>query len=142
MKRKNKMLIQKLKDFINEIKNNFGIRCAILFGSQARGDFLPYSDIDLIVIGNFKEKFINRGINIYKKFESNQSIDVFCYTPEEFETMFFKGVVSILDGLDEGICLFGEEFFDNYHTKLLKLKKLGLKKDPPIWILPKTMIID
>ena len=142
MRRKNEKLVKKLKELIKSIKDEYNLSCVILFGSQARGDFLPYSDIDLMVIGDFKEKFIDRAINIYKKFDGEQAIDVFCYTPEEFDVMFFKGVVSTLDSIDEGIPLWGNEFFNKYQGKLAKLKQIGLKKDPPVWILPKKMVIE
>ncbi|MFX1338556.1 MAG: hypothetical protein ACFFDK_08090 [Promethearchaeota archaeon] len=56
--------------------------------------------------------------------------------------MFNKGTISILDAIDEGVCLLGPSFFDKYKDKLIKLKKIGLKKDPPVWVLPNTMFIE
>jgi len=142
MKKKNKDLIKYLQYFVEKIRKDYDLSCVILFGSQARGDFSQHSDIDLIIVGEFREKYINRGLDIYEKFKGGYGLDLFCYTPEEFNSMFFRGVVSILDSIDEGICLYGEDFFKSYKNKLIKLKEKGLKKDPPVWILPDSMTIE
>lgn len=113
-----------------------------MFGSRARKDFFPHSDIDLMFIGNFKEKFINRPKKIYEKYDYNLGLDAFCYTPQEFDKMFNEGVVSNLDAIDEGICLLGHDFFVKYKKKIEYLKNEGLRKDPPVWILPDSMTIE
>jgi hypothetical protein len=69
-------------------------------------------------------------------------MDAFCYRADEFDKMFHEGVVSILDAIDHGICIFGQDFYNNYKTKLKKLKEKGLKRDPPVWILPENMFSD
>lgn len=137
----NKKIMEYLSEFIKEIEHYYPLNCVILFGSQARGDFKPYSDIDLIFVGEFKEKFTKRGDIIYEKHNWKWGLDAFCYTPQEFDDMFSMGIVSILDAIDEGICLLGEDFFKEYKAKLKILKNRGLRKDPPVWILPKSMKI-
>lgn len=139
---RNKDIINYLNQYINELKQKLSLECVILFGSRARKDFLPYSDIDLMFIGDFKEKFIKRSEKIYEKYDFNLGLDAFCYTPEEFDKMFHEGTVSNLDAIDEGKCLLGHDFFMKYKQKLDYLKSKGLKKEPPVWILPKSMIID
>jgi len=56
--------------------------------------------------------------------------------------MFHEGIVSILDAIDHGICVFGYGFYKDYKEKLEKLKEKGLKRDPPVWILPENMFLD
>ena len=63
----NKKIMEYLSEFIKEIEHYYQLNCVILFGSQARGNFKPYSDIDLIFVGEFKEKFTKRGDSIYEK---------------------------------------------------------------------------
>lgn len=139
---RNKKVVDYLFELIKKIDKNYSLNCVILFGSQARGDFEAYSDIDLILIGDFKEKFTKRGDLLYENHNWKWGLDAFCYTPQEFDEMFSMGIISILDAIDEGICLSGEDFFEAYKAKLKILKDRGLRKDPPVWILPKSMKIE
>lgn len=135
----NKEVINYLDRFIEELRKDLSLKCVILFGSRARKDYVPYSDIDLMFIGDFKEKFINRSKLFYEKYDFPLGIDVFCYTTKEFDEMFHDGIVSNLDAIDEGKCLLGHEFYSKYKKKIENLKKIGLKKDPPVLILPESM---
>jgi predicted nucleotidyltransferase len=141
---KNEEFQNKLKDLIIKIQQKISLDCVILFGSRARGDYTPYSDIDMIFIGNFKEKFINRSSLILEQFDFHLGIgiDAFCYTPNEFKKMFIEGIVSILDSIDHGICLYGFEFYNQYRKWLEHLKTKGLRRDPPVWFLPEKMTFD
>ena len=124
----NEDVINYLSNFIKEIKSYISLDCVILFGSRVREDFLPHSELDLIFIGDFKEKFINRSSKIYEKHDHKLGLDAFCYTPKEFDTMFIEGIVSILDAVDEGICLLGQDFYKNYKRKIESLKKKDFEK--------------
>ncbi|MBD3214788.1 MAG: hypothetical protein GF311_19410 [Candidatus Lokiarchaeota archaeon] len=137
-------LIDSIKNLVKKVKKRIDLECVILFGSQARNEAMPYSDIDLIFIGDFEKKFSDRSKVIYNNYHFNLGLglDAFCYTPTEFENMFYEGVVSILDSIDEGICLYRERFFKNFQVLLNKLKEKGLKKVPPVWILLKSMEIN
>ena len=140
------MLEADLKDYLiklSEIINKLvPLDCVILFGSRARSDHMENSDLDLIFVGDFKESFINRSTTIYEHYKLSLGLDAFCYRANEFNKMFHEGVVSILDAIDHGICIFGYDFYKDYKEKLEKLKEKGLKRDPPVWILPKSMFLD
>jgi len=47
-----------------------------------------------------------------------------------------------LDATVHDICVFGYDFYKGYKEKLEKLKEKGLKRDPPVWILPESMFLD
>ena len=84
------MLYIKLDDILNQLKEFFnvtpGIEEVYLFGSVARGDHLPWSDIDLLVLSADPEKirfivspfldeiFIKEGILVSVIFENINSI--------------------------------------------------------------------
>ena len=140
------MLEVDLKDYLIKlsgiITKSVPLECVILFGSRARNDFMEKSDLDLIFVGDFKESFINSSTTIYEHYKLSLGLDAFCYRAEEFNKMFYEGVVSILDAIDHGICVFGFDFYKTYKGKLEKLKEKGLKRDPPVWILPKSMFLD
>ena len=107
----------------------------ILFGSQARGDFTPYSDVDLILIGDFKEKFMKRASKLLTYNKSNLNIEICCYTKKEFEKMFSDGNALILDAIYEGLPLKGDDFFKLYKSRFDEMIKKGLKRSNCTWIL-------
>lgn len=135
-----------LKDYLIKLSEilskRIPLECVILFGSRARSDFLENSDLDMIFVGDFKEPFINRSTIIYEHYQLSLGLDAFCYRANEFNKMFHEGVVSILDSIDHGICVFGYDFYKEYKDKMEKLKEKGLKRDPPVWILPESMYLD
>lgn len=139
------MLEADLKDYLinlSEIINKkVSLECVILFGSRARSDFMENSDLDMIFVGDFKESFINRPTIIYEYYKLSLGLDAFCYRTNEFNKMFHEGIVSLLDAIDHGICVFGCDFYKEYKEKLEKLKEKGLKRDPPVWILPESMFL-
>lgn len=51
-----KELIRKLMGFKERIQSKYKIKEIILFGSRASNKWQEESDVDLIIIGNFKEK--------------------------------------------------------------------------------------
>lgn len=140
----NDQIQENLLGLINKVNKVVPLECVILFGSRSRQDYTSHSDIDIIFVGDFQEKFINRSSIVIKNFDFSMGlgIDAFCYTPEEFKKMFYEGVVSLLDAIDHGVCLYGLGFFNEYLQKLNHFKNKGLKRIPPVWIIPEEMSLD
>ncbi|MDO8955601.1 MAG: nucleotidyltransferase domain-containing protein [Deltaproteobacteria bacterium] len=63
----------------------------ILFGSRAKKTFDPYSDIDLIIIKKTKKRFLDRVKDVIKIINPDFAIDIFVYTPGEFNKMISEG---------------------------------------------------
>jgi len=80
-----KELKQELSRILTELIKLDAIKI-IQFGSSVREELSLTSDIDLIVIIESTEKFIERSAEIYKKVKP-KDIDLFIYTPIEFEHM-------------------------------------------------------
>lgn len=59
----------------------------IVFGSWARGDTDEFSDLDLVIIKRTEERFVRRAVEAGGYINWPTSVDVFVYTPEEFQTM-------------------------------------------------------
>lgn len=82
----------------------------ILFGSAARGERMPDSDIDLLVI---KESDKKRAFRVKEIFEALRGIrrdyplDVIVYTPEELEKRLVLGDYFIKRVAGEGKVLYG-----------------------------------
>lgn len=78
-------------------------RLAILFGSQARGDANPTSDVDIVLVKDTQDKFFDR----LKKFalmlpNNAPQVDALIYTPEEFANMKDWGIPLIQQAIKEG----------------------------------------
>ena len=59
----------------------------LLFGSAARGEADEYSDLDLIVVKQTDERFIQRSIQATRLMPANVITDILVYTPEEWRRM-------------------------------------------------------
>lgn len=125
-----------VKNYVDRIARKFEARCVILWGSRARGDHTPTSDYDIIVIADFKEKFLERLTTLMELAPLQPNIEALGYTPEEFETMFQRGNVTALDAIYEGIPLHGEEYFKKYKKRLRELFERGLERTTCTWKLP------
>lgn len=76
----------------------FGAVKIVLFGSRARGRTRASSDVDLLVVMPSELPFVERLAELYRKLLPGFAIDIFPYTPEEFE----KGNRLIRQALKKG----------------------------------------
>ena len=82
--KKSEKIFDEVKKFANELKEKFN--CEVyLYGSFAKGKVHEGSDIDLIIVGDFKERFFDRIGKILKL--TDLPIEPLVYTKEEFEDM-------------------------------------------------------
>ena len=84
----------------------YGPEKIILFGSAARGDADEFSDIDLIIVKKTETRFIQRQVDATNLVPRDISVDIFVYTPEEFQTMIDEDNPFIERALAEGIVLY------------------------------------
>ncbi len=78
-------VIAEAKKWLNKIPYK---KTAILIGSYVRGGFNQWSDIDLIIIANYKEKPLQR----IKKLNPPPAYQVIPLTPEEFQKQVEKEI--------------------------------------------------
>jgi predicted nucleotidyltransferase len=82
----------------------------VIFGSYVRGEMNEYSDLDFVVIKKTKKRFIQRLIEVAKLIDLDLGkVDVFVYTPEEFERMIEWENPFIERVLKEGRVLYEKE---------------------------------
>ena len=60
-----------------------GVQRAILFGSLARGDVTPFSDLDLIIVQDTDARFLDRLEPFYRELDLRVDADILVYTPQE-----------------------------------------------------------
>jgi predicted nucleotidyltransferase len=127
-----------LREAVKRIVNTLGrVHAVILFGSRARGDWLPWSDYDLLIIADFREPYLER----IKKLLDLLSdiplpIEPHPYTLEEAISMLKKGNPTIVDALEEGVRLYEGEGFKRLVELFNELKRRGLKRTETTIIVP------
>jgi predicted nucleotidyltransferase len=62
---------------------DMGVQKAILFGSLARGDVTPFSDLDLIIVQDTDARFLDRLEPFYAGLDLRVDADILVYTPDE-----------------------------------------------------------
>ena len=95
-----------VKRFVNLIIKKFNLKKIIIFGSFARGDYHKGSDLDLVIVGEFKERFIDRIGKIIELNDSDLVIEAMVYTEEEFQKMIQERRPFIEQVLEEGIVVY------------------------------------
>lgn len=74
----------------------------VLFGSHARGDAAPSSDIDLLVVKRTERRFLDRLLDAMEALDPEVAVDLLVYTPEELEDMLRRGNPFVTRALEEG----------------------------------------
>jgi predicted nucleotidyltransferase len=91
---KRKEIVKEIERFSRELKDRFN--CDVyLYGSFAKGEIHEGSDIDLIIVGDFKERFFDRIGKILEL--TDLPIEPLVYTRAEFDKMkrnnlFIEGI--------------------------------------------------
>lgn len=101
---------KQIQRMVERIVERFRPEKIILFGSHARGDAAPDSDVDLLivmpVVGSRREKAVKIGVALH---EFRIAKDVIVVTPDEFE--WRKDVVGTIEwpAVREGRVLYDRE---------------------------------
>jgi predicted nucleotidyltransferase len=122
-------------EMITQIKQKVKVYAIICFGSRARGNARPNSDYDFVIIADFKEPYLDRSDWILD-FTPFISMDLFCYTPSEFEELFSSYHLTAIDDIGEGIILDGDIWVRPYQERFQRLVKKGLRKTESMLIVP------
>ena len=91
-------IIKKAREYSNTI--NFRAT-VLLIGSYARGDFNLWSDVDVLIIGNFNGNSLQR----LKAIDFPPGFEVILLTPQEFIKMKSKNIKLVKDAYNEGVIL-------------------------------------
>ena len=72
-----------IQDFVNKVVEEFAPQRVILFGSHARGDATPDSDVDLLVIMPTKKQTIEQAVEIRQRIRRSFPLDLIVKTPAD-----------------------------------------------------------
>lgn len=94
---------EKLDRLVKLLEKEFNVKLVVAFGSYARRELNEGSDIDLLIVGDFRRRFHERTAEIIGL--TDLPIEPLCYTEDEFEEMLNSRNSLILEALKEGIVL-------------------------------------
>jgi predicted nucleotidyltransferase len=94
---------EKLRKFAARLRKRYRLKAIYLFGSCARGAFHEGSDIDLVIVGDFKERFFDRIGSVMDL--TDLPIEPLVYTPDEFAQMLKNGNPLMEEVVRHGIAL-------------------------------------
>ena len=78
----------------------------VLFGSMARGNVAEWSDLDLLIVKETTESFLDRSVRVALLCRAMVGVDYLVFTPSELAQMIERGNPFILNALQEGRVLY------------------------------------
>jgi len=79
------LLTTALERFVTIARRYADVRAVYVFGSYARGDVRPHSDLDVLVVRDTHVRRIDRDRDLRLAFDVPIGIDLIVVTPDEFE---------------------------------------------------------
>ena len=98
--------MNKIEEFGRRIGQEFGAERVILFGSYARGEVTEDSDVDLLVIGLFTGRGVDKSVEIRMKLRPGFPMDLLVRTPEKVHQRIEMGDGFMQEILEEGKVLY------------------------------------
>jgi predicted nucleotidyltransferase len=98
--------INQIKKFGRQIGEQFGAERVILFGSYAQGQVTADSDVDLLVIGPFKGRSVDKSVEIRMKLRPQFPVDILVRTTEKVRQRMIMGDCFMREILEKGKVLY------------------------------------
>lgn len=98
--------MNEIEEFGRRIGHQFGVERVILFGSYARGEVTDDSDVDLLVIGSFEGRSVDKSVEIRLKLRPGFPMDLLVRTPEKVRQRIDMGDGFMQEILEEGKVLY------------------------------------
>ena len=97
---------KKINDYVGEVVRKLNPYLIILFGSFATGDINEGSDVDILVVADFKEEFLDRIRTLMDLNTFKIPIEPVGYTAKEFSQMKNRKNPFIIEVLEKGKVLY------------------------------------
>jgi predicted nucleotidyltransferase len=83
------LTVDRVSECLTPVFRRYGILKAVVFGSVARGEPSPHSDVDLILVQDTKKRFLDRYEGIFYEMNRDMArpVDALIYTPQELEAI-------------------------------------------------------
>ncbi len=99
-------VFEKIRAYVNAVVKRLNPQLVVLFGSFATGDINEGSDVDILVVADFKEGFLERIGTLMELNTFGIPVEPLGYTPEEFEDMKRRKNPFVLEVLEKGKILY------------------------------------
>jgi len=113
---------KKIDDYVSEVVRKLNPDLVLLFGSFATGDINEGSDVDILVVADFKELFLDRIRTLMDLNTFKIPIEPVGYTPEEFTHMKNRKNPFIMEVLEKGKVMYKSS---NFALKQVQAKMTG-----------------
>ncbi len=98
--------LNEIKKFGRQIGEQFGAEKVILFGSHAQGSVTTDSDVDILVIGPFNGRSVDKSVEIRMKLRPQFPVDILIRTPERVQQRIEMGDCFMREILEKGKVLY------------------------------------
>lgn len=98
--------MSQIEQFGRRIGREFGAERVILFGSHAQGMVTEDSDVDLLVIGPFEGRSVDKSVQIRMKLRPRFPVDLLIRTPEKVRLRLQMGDDFMREILEKGKVLY------------------------------------
>ena len=98
--------MSEIRGFGRRIGREFGAERVILFGSYARGKVSEDSDVDLMIIGPFEGRSVDRSVEIRMKLRPQFPVDLLVRTAEKVQERIRMGDEFLREIVEEGKVLY------------------------------------
>jgi predicted nucleotidyltransferase len=95
-----------IQEIVDQIAQHFNPRQIILFGSYARGEPRPESDVDLLIIMETPMREAQQALEIRQFLKSLFGLDLLVYSAEKIEQRIALGDSFLKDIFSEGITVY------------------------------------
>ena len=103
------LLTDSLDELLPVLIEEYDPQQIVLFGSMARGRVEEGSDLDLLIVKETDEPFLDRSVRVALLCRAPVGVDYLVYTPTELAQMIARGNPFILNALQEGRLLFDRQ---------------------------------
>lgn len=124
-------LSRRLQRFVKKLRKRLPIERVILHGSAARGELTESSDIDLVVVGRFHQRFLDRILLVQELVPDGLPVEALCYTPAEFQAGLARGNPFLKDVQTVGRELTGDEPLELRHRGQEREQRRGPHRRRP-----------
>ncbi|MFX0202210.1 MAG: nucleotidyltransferase domain-containing protein [Candidatus Hodarchaeota archaeon] len=100
------IIYDQIEKFVNEIVHKFDPLRVILFGSYASDKTSPDSDVDLLVIMDFKGRSQLQALKIRKEIQRSFPLDLIVRKPSEINQRLAEGDFFLKEVLKDGKILY------------------------------------